>query len=142
MTKAVITRKRKDIDLSGRLLKHTDGLKDITNVNDLYLCNNQLQNVDGLRDILTVNRLRLHDNQLQNVDGLRGITTINTLSIYNNAALRISFLPPSLKTLYANVSQLSNFDFKYLRNLQRLYCDSTDRSRFRNLPHAVEVYKL
>jgi len=75
------------------------------------------------------------------MDGLRGITTINSLLLHNNYALRISFLPPSLKKIHANVSQLSKFDFKSLPQLQELYSDSADSSRFRNLALSVKVVK-
>ena len=97
--------------------------------------------MDGLRGIKTINDLYLRNNELQNVDGLKSIININYLYLNDNPALRISFLPPSLKVLCADVSQLSDFDFKSLPKLQRLYSDSTDRARFRNLPKSVEMKK-
>ena len=76
----------------------------------------------------------LQNNRLKNIDGLKGIKDIKQLHLNNNHLLRITFLPPSLVGLTANVSQLVHFDFKSLPNLKLLRSNSTDRSKFCNLP--------
>jgi internalin A len=98
-------------------------LKDLKNLQKLYLSFNKIQDISFLKDLKNLQKLELQNNQIQDVSFLKDLKNLQTLYLRNNQIQDISFLKDlkNLQTLDLWGNQIQDISFlKDLKNLQSL----------------------
>ena len=117
-------------------------IKNLIDLNGLYLGNNQLSNISSLKDSTNLTELLLSDNQINDVSNLKYLTNLTKLYLAKNQISNILAIEhlKNLEVLSLWQNQVS--DISPLKNLTKLTTLALRNNPLRNLPFWITDYNM
>lgn len=99
------------IDLSHRNIRNINGLQGLSNVTEIYLCDNKIENANFLAPLTTLKMLDLRNNNISSLEAVP--KNISSLHVENNLITNLNVLRncTQLSYLFCDNNQIENLDF-------------------------------
>jgi len=117
----------KRLHLEKNSISNIEPLRQLTNLEELYLDNNDIRDINALENIISIENLSLSSNRIEDISDLKDLKNLEKLKLDSNDIMDIGPLAEINKLKYINLigNKINNIDkLNKLVNLNSLYLEN------------------
>lgn len=133
------------LDLSFNTIRHIRHVERLTNLKDLYLCQNEITRIDNLDTLTKLDNLELGANKIRELANLEKLQSLTTLWVARNKITKIENLSAltNLRLLSIQSNRITKIEgLEKLVNLEELYISHNGIEKIEGLENCPKLTTL